>query len=475
MFVRVAAAGGTLEAPLLSAWTTHVTGMSAMPPPPPPAPMAPATPTGLMSESGEGSISWSWEAVEGADGYAVQVSMDEMFDDMDETTYTTETTHSVADLGHGETRYARVASTSGTGDDMLTSMWTTHTTGMSAAAPPPPPAPEAPAAPAGLTSESGDGSITWSWEAVEGADGYAVQVSMDEMFGDEETTYTMETTHSVADLGYAATRYARVASTSGEGDGMLMSGWTTHATGTSAMAPPPPPPPPADPIEVTFSLSDDADDPTFLIADDDEDKETAMAKVNTEIMVSSNTSAVITAEFMEGANGVSVAAGDANTPFSYVTWGLLQSAALDGGATFMVQRTTMGANQEMEPTGDVAYVTCGPFNCAEGMDAPELSLGDSAVCEAWEFDMTLAVGMVDNDGIVREVDGSPLATNEANRRPMIRDGYDLGWVYTSTADFTSEHEFGPFDSVDKVTGKKGTDKALGMKAVSGVISLDRLG
>ena len=248
VFVRVAAAGGTLEAPLLSAWTTHVTGTSAMPPPPPPAPEAPATPTGLTSESGEGSITWSWGAVEGADGYAVQVSMDEMFDDMDETTYTAETTHSVADLGHGETRYARVASTSGEGEAMLTSAWTTHMTGMSAAAPPPPPAPMAPAAPSGLTAESGDGSITWSWDAVEGADGYAVQVSMDEMFGDDdETTYTMETTHSVGDLGYAATRYARVASTSGEGDGMLMSGWTSHVTGASAMAPSPPPPPDPDP------------------------------------------------------------------------------------------------------------------------------------------------------------------------------------------------------------------------------------
>ena len=53
--------------------------------------MAPATPTGLMAEEGEGSITWMWDAVEGADGYAVQVSMDEMFDDMDETTYTMET------------------------------------------------------------------------------------------------------------------------------------------------------------------------------------------------------------------------------------------------------------------------------------------------------------------------------------------------------------------------------------------------
>ena len=35
VFVRVAAAAGSLEAPLMSAFTTHVSAMSAMPPPEP--------------------------------------------------------------------------------------------------------------------------------------------------------------------------------------------------------------------------------------------------------------------------------------------------------------------------------------------------------------------------------------------------------------------------------------------------------
>ena len=444
VFIRVAAAGGTLEAPLLSAWTTHVTGMSAMPPPPPPAPMAPATPTGLMSESGEGSISWSWDAVEGADGYAVQVSMDEMFDDTDETTYTTETTHSVADLGYGEARFARVASTSGMGDDMLTSMWTTHTTGMSAAAPPPPPAPEAPAAPTGLTSESGDGSISWSWEAVEGADGYAVQVSMDEMFGDEETTYTMETTHSVADLGYAATRYARVASTSGTGDDMLMSGWTTHVTGTSAMAPPPPPPAA---IEVAFSLSEDADDQNFMVALDGGDEETAMAKVNTGIMVESNVTVIITPNWIDGAAGVTVMAmDDNNMPFAYVDWGRLQADVVSDGATFMVQRATVGANQEMEPTGDVKYVTCGPFECANGMDAPDVTIENSMACTMWEPTLELQVGLIDNSldthsgaAYILDDDGDAEG-DQTVEEVTVFDGLDLGWHYTSSLDVDITHD-----------------------------------
>ena len=55
--------------------------------------------------------------------------------------------------------------------------------------------------------------------------------------------------------------------------------------------------------------------------------------------------------FVDGAAGVSVMAADDNMPFGYVDWGMLQADVLSGGATFMVQRTTVGANQEMEPSG----------------------------------------------------------------------------------------------------------------------------
>ena len=88
--------------------------------------------------------------------------------------------------------------------------------------------------------------------------------------------------------------------------------------------------------------------------------------------------------FVDGANGVSVSEGD-NMPFGRVSWSLLQSDVIDGGATFMVQRATVGANQEMEPTGDVAYVTCGPFDCQDGIGRAgdhDRQLGRSAT--AWE-------------------------------------------------------------------------------------------
>ena len=191
----------------------------------------------------------------------------------------------------------------------------------------------APATPTGLmVSATTETSITWTWDAVEGATAYAVQASADEMFdATDMVSVTIETTFTASDLPPETSVFIRVAAAVGTLEDHVLSDWTTHVTGMSAMPPPEPvpepePEPELDPVMVTFSLSDDADDSTFLIADDDEDKETAMASVNTEIMVSSNTSAVITAMFMEGANGVSVAAGDANTPFSYVSWGLLQSA-----------------------------------------------------------------------------------------------------------------------------------------------------
>jgi len=312
--------------------------------------------------------------------------------------------------------------------------------------------------------EAGEGTITWSWDAVEGADGYAIQVSMDEMFDDmDETMYTAETSHSVEDLGYSESRFARVASTSGEGEAMLMSMWTTHMTGTTDAEPPPPPPPAPDPVSVTFTAPD-GEYP--MVPDKDDDEATAMAQVNTKMTVSSNATAVVTAMFVEGANGVSVAAGD-NMPFSHVDWGALQADVVTDGATFMIQRTVVGANHEHEPTGDVAYVTCGPFACADGMEAPDITLDDSPVCAAWMPEAMLNVGLVDND--VFDLDG-------ADTDPTATDGIDAGWVTDSTAAMTVKHVFsgvakGTNYDVSGPDAAKGSDKALNLdKVKSGTAS-----
>ena len=395
--------------------------------------------------------------------------MDEMFDATDTITPTAETSFTVSDLEPETSVFLRVAAAAGTLEAPLLSAWTTHVTGMSAMPPPPPPAPMAPATPTGLMAETGEGSITWSWDAVEGADGYAVQVSMDEMFDDmDETTYTMETSHTVEDLGYSETRFARVASTSGEGEDMLKSMYTTHVTGMSMAEPPPPPPPAPDPVMAEFMVPDDAKSGFAMVPDDDVRPASAMAMLNTEMVVKSNSTAVITPMFIEDSAGVQVDAADDNTPFAYVDWGRLQSEVIASGATFMIQRTTMGANQEMEPTGDVAYVTCGPFRCAEGMDAPEFSIDDSAACSAFDPDLELQIGLIDNDFLdgtpTPAVDGTnpALSTGGTANRD---DGIDLGWRSSSSVTMTVKHVLAGVGDTYKVTGPeagKGSNKVLTM-------------
>ena len=474
---------------------TATTPAPAPPPPPPPAPEpepepepeAPATPTGFHVDTTQTSLTWHWNAVEGAIGYAVQVSTDEMFDDTDTITPTAETSFTVADLPPQTTLYARVAAAGGTLEAPLLSAWTTHVTGTTDMPPPPPPPPMAPATPTGFMVESDMTSITWSWDAVEGALGYAIQVSEDEMFDDmDHLGLTLETSHTVSPLPPGTTLFARVASgtgtpeaiaaavATGSLEGLLVSAWTTHMTGMTEVPPPPPPPTP-DPVEVTFSLSEDADSPHFLVADDDDDEATAMASVNSEIMVNSNTDAIITPMFVDGANGVSVMEGD-NMPFGRVSWGLMQSAVISDGATFMVQRAVIGANQEMEPSGDVAYVTCGPFECVDGEDAPELSITNSAVCTAWDPTVEIQVGKVDNDVIpptTAAADGTIADDAEAYATGVdTNDGVDLGIVTSSTLAMNVKHVFsgvaGGANTTKTVEAAKGSDKTLAMAAVASI-------
>ena len=350
---------------------------------------------------------------------------------------------------------------------------------------PEPPAPQAPATPTGLhVDEVTVDSITWHWTASEGAIGYAVQFSLDEMFDDTDMIgLTLETSFTATPVPPETNVYLRVAAgvgtpeaitaavTMGDLSGLVLSDWSTHVTGRTDMipVPPPPPPPTPDPVMATFSVPDDADDPYPLVPDDDDDEATAMAMVNTEMMVESNTTAVITPMFVDGATGVSVDAG-MNTPFSYVDWNLMQTMVLSDGATFMVQRTTLGANQEMEPTGDVMYVTCGPFECMEGEDAPELSIANSKTCTNWDPSVSIEVGKVDNDVI--DPDSGEESTDGVNTN----DGIDLGIVTSSSIAMTVTHVFSGVssgtNSETETEAAKGSDKTLAMAAVDGVITVD---
>ena len=217
---------------------TPTTPAPPAPPPPPPAPEPPATPTGLMvSATTENSITWTWNAVAGASAYAVQISLDETFGDDDTTALALTPTYTVADLPPSTTVYLRVAAGVGTSlEDALLSEWSAHVTGMTGM---PPPAPEPPATPTGLmVSATTENSITWTWNAVAGASAYAVQISLDETFGDDDTTtLALTPTYTVADLPSSTTVYLRVATGVGTSlEDALLSEWSTHLAGMTAGA-----------------------------------------------------------------------------------------------------------------------------------------------------------------------------------------------------------------------------------------------
>ena len=219
------------------------------------------------------------------------------------------------------------------------------------------------------------------------------------------------------------------------------------------------PEPTPDAVTATFSLSEDAKSQHFMRADGDDDEASAEAYVNAEIMVESNTTAEITPMWLDDAAAVSVAAGAGNMPFTYVDWRLPQSTVLDmeEGATFKVQRTTRGANQMMEPTGDVQYVTCGPFACQDGMVPPEITIENSSVCNAFGPELVLQVGKIDND-VVEAVENGTTTAN---------DGLDIGWVTSQEGAMSVTHKFSDVAKGQNydVAGRdstKGTDKPLNM-------------
>ena len=89
------------------------------------------------------------------------------------------------------------------------------------------------------------------------------------------------------------------------------------------------------------------------------------------------------------------------------------------GVTFAVQAVEIGANQVPIPIGDATFVTCGPFECAAGMGAPDISIANSSACNAWDPTVDIQVGRIDNDVIADDTDDTG------------NDGVDLGIVTSS--------------------------------------------
>ena len=223
------------------------------PPAPPPAPEPepepepPAKPTGLMvSASTASSITWTWNAVEGAIGYVVQASMDEMFDDMvlgnpetvlfDGAPFTTMTTYTASDLEAGATVYVRVAAAGGTAAAPLVSDFSTHVTGMAMVA--------AGSAPANLqVKERGSDFIEWAWDAVDGVDGYQSEFSTDSAFSAPNAEFHTadQRTRRVSNLDPNSDGYLRVRTLVGTLSDGTFGEWGAASMGSTGAAAPPPP------------------------------------------------------------------------------------------------------------------------------------------------------------------------------------------------------------------------------------------
>ncbi len=350
-----------------------------------------------------------------------------------------------------------------------------------APAPPPPPAPApapeptAPATPTGLhVDETTASSITWHWNAVEGALGYVVQANMDGEWDETDTVlfdgvpFTTETHYTATDLEPETMVYLRVAAAAGTPDMPLVSEFSEGVSGTSAMPPPVP-----TPFTVMFSVPDEAKVPFPMIPDLDDDEETATARVNPQMMVTVNMPAIVLpVDFVEAAAPIGLIPGP-NVPFLYVDWTTMQSRVVTTGVTFAVQHVEIGANQVPLPIGDAVLVTCGPFECTEGPVPPMLSIADSKVCTDWDPEVDIMAGKVDNDVIQADdiadvADDGSVDTDGVNGN----DGIDIGIKTSSTLPMLVKHIFSGVasgENTDKtVEAAKGSDKTLAMAAVASI-------
>ena len=396
------------------------------PAPAPAPPAAPVTPTldapsGLtVASSGTDFIEFSWEAVEGASGYEIQLSTTEGDFSSVSTATVAGTMHRFTGVEPDTTAYARVRAVS---DEANSSDWTEAVSGMTQVAP------LVLGTPTVRVKGTGLDFLEWEWDAVENAQGYQVQVadSEDGLEMAELETITA-TTHRVT-VEPETTMYIRVRA------GVIlpapMAGdWSAAVAATSDVAP--------SPLMVSMSPPDaDADRACWgqpFCPDSGTDAKTAMASVNTKMMVTSSDSARVTPMFIEDAGSVVVSAGSDRTPFAHVSWSATQMAVARNGATFKFEKVSVGAGQEAMPTGDVLYITCGPFRCSEAAvetpAAPNITLDDSAACSEFDASLDLVKGMVKN--------GSSASTN---------NGMDFGFTYTATHAATVTHEFSDVSSV----------------------------
>ena len=400
--------------------TTTTPAPAPTTPAPPPAPDPVGVPGGLKATGGVGFIEFSWEAVEGATGYEVQLTMTEG-DFSSVRTATVMATMHRFDVAAETTGYARVRAHEGERQ----SDWSETAMGTSMAAP------VMLGMPVPTVSSTGPDYIEWSWEPVAGALAYQVQVadSMDGFMDTADPAVIASQTQLATETTYRAevepetTMYIRVRAGAGTPTAPIAGEWSATVMGMSEAAP--------IPFTVSMTPPEASADKDCMgqafCPDSQSDAKKAMADPNPMMMVMASHNTKITAMFVEG-NPTVIADADGDTPFVRLNWPALQTTVAGDGVTFMFQPVTVGAGQEPTAMGDAMYITCGPFRCSEAADespaAPDITLADSEVCENFEVDLELVKGAAVNG----------FSRNYAS-------GVDVGWVYTASHAARITHEF----------------------------------
>lgn len=215
------------------------------PPEPTPEPTSPATPENLrVSGTTSTSITWMWDAVEGALGYQGQFSTDSTFTDADPTfiIIAPATSHTVSNLSGNMPGQFRVRSGAGTSiTDLTYSDWTEGVSGTTDT----PPAATALAAPGGLNAGSAeDDSITLAWNEVDDAESYEVEQRAEDAVNyspascDGEGNVVEETTCTVTDLDSGTSYDFRVRGLPADDDDAHVAGaWGTTSGTTTGRGP----------------------------------------------------------------------------------------------------------------------------------------------------------------------------------------------------------------------------------------------
>jgi len=202
----------------------------------------PADPVLASPSNGATGVSISptltWNAVQGAASYHLQVATDVNFNNrvVNETTLTG-TTHAVAGLAHNTRYFWRLKASNAAG----ASGWSAVSNFTTEGAPTtPPPAPVLASPSNGATGVSINPTLTWN--VAQGADSYHLQVATDvnfnNVFVDEAALAAV--THAISGLNYVASYFWRVRGNNEGGAGP----WSSVSRFTTEQAPVVPPPAP---------------------------------------------------------------------------------------------------------------------------------------------------------------------------------------------------------------------------------------